>query len=80
MIFISMKKSKSHKIENLELLKIEKTYRAGNKPKFYYNLTLENIEEPLLLIIEENISNSLIGQKIKYILNDDNIVSDFELL
>jgi hypothetical protein len=71
--------NKTHKIEKVELIKIEKNYNAGSKPKFYYDMTLQDIDEPLLLILDNPLEDGLIGRKIKYFLNEDKIVSEFEL-
>ena len=75
-----MKKSKLHKIEKLELIKVEKNFNPGHSPKYYYNLTLQDIEESLLLVLESSIApTELVGKKIKYYLNEDNVISNFEL-
>lgn len=75
-----MKKSKLHKIEKLELIKVEKTYNTHKNPIYYYNLTLQDIEESLLLVVDNSITpTDLVGKKIKYYLNEDNVVSNFEL-
>lgn len=75
-----MGKQKTHKIEKVELVKIEKNYSAGSKQKFYYNMTLHDIDEALLLILDGPLQDGLINRKIKYNLNEENLVSDFELL
>jgi hypothetical protein len=38
------------------------------------------MDEPLLLETEQEIQPGLIGQKIKYKLNEENEVSEFELI
>jgi hypothetical protein len=70
--------NKTHKIEKVELIKVEKNYKPGSKPKFYYDMTLHDIDEPLLLILDTPLQDGLINRKIKYQLNDG-IVTEFEL-
>jgi hypothetical protein len=70
--------NKTHKIEKVELIKVEKNYNPGSTPKFYYDMTLQDIDEPLLLILDTPLQDGLINRKIKYQLNDG-IVSEFEL-
>jgi hypothetical protein len=74
-----MGKLKTHKIEKVELVKVEKNYNPGSTPKFYYNMTLQDIDEALLLILDGPLQDGLINRKIKYNLNEDNVVSEFEL-
>lgn len=71
-------KEKAHKILDCKLIKVEKLYNQSRPSKFFYNLQLENIDEPLLLETEVPIQPGLIGNKIKYKLNSDNEVSEFE--
>jgi len=71
-------KGKEHKILDCKLIKVEKKYNQVRPSKLFYNLILEGIDEPLLIETEEPIQPDLIGQKIKYKLNGDNEVSQFE--
>jgi hypothetical protein len=76
-----MAKTITKKIQKVELIKVEKSYRHGVNPKFFYNFTFEGIDEPLLVIQEgEPLPPQMVGHKIKYKLDDDNLVSEFELL
>ncbi len=77
LIFISMR-GKEHKILDCKLIKVEKLYNQVRPSKLFYNLILEGIDEPLLIETEEPIQPGLIGHKIKYKLNEDNEVSQFE--
>lgn len=73
-------KQKTHKILDCKLIKVEKKYNSTKPSKFFYNLHLEDIEEPLLLETEQPLEPRLVGLKIKYKLNAENEVSDFEFL
>jgi hypothetical protein len=71
-------KGKEHKILDCKLIKVEKLYNQVKPHKLFYNLILEGMDEPLLIETQESIQPGLIGQKIKYNLNQDNEVSQFE--
>jgi hypothetical protein len=73
-------KQKSHKITDCKLIKVEKLYNQVRPNKFFYNLILEGIDEPLLIETESQFDIDLTGAKIKYKLNEENEVSEFELL
>ena len=73
-------KNKAHKILDCKLIKVEKLYNQTKPHKLFYNLTLEDMEEALLLETDTPIQPGLIGHKIKYKLNEDNEVSEFEFL
>jgi hypothetical protein len=73
-------KNKAHKILDCKLIKVEKLFNQTKPNKFFYNLTLEEMNEPLLLETDETIQPGLIGHKIKYKLNEENEVSEFEFL
>jgi hypothetical protein len=75
-----MAKSITKKIEKVELIKIEKSYRHGVPQKYFYNFIFEGIDEPLLVINDEPIPSQMVGHKIKYKLNEENMVSEFELM
>ena len=73
-------KAKSHLILSCVLIKMEKLFNQSAKEKYFYNLELEGIDEPLLLEVEKPLTSDLQGKKIKYKLNSDNEVSEFELI
>lgn len=73
-------KTKSHKILDCKLIKVEKLYNQTKPSKFFYNLILEDIEEPLLVETEHPLETGLVGHKIKYKLNAENEVSEFEFM
>jgi DNA-binding protein Fis len=76
-----MKKEIKKKIEKVELIKLEKNYSAGSTPTYYYNLYLQEIEEPLLLVLEFQLDvNDLNGKTIKYYVNGEGLVSEFEFV
>jgi hypothetical protein len=75
-----MAKTLSKIVENITLIKVEKTYRPGNLPKYFYSIQLEGIEDELLLETDYMLDKGFKGKKIKYILNEDNIVSNLEIL
>ena len=76
-----MKKQVKKKIEKIELIKVEKTYRPGIQPSYYYNLYLQEIEEPLLLVLEFQLNeNDLNGKTIKYSVNGEGLVSEFQFI
>lgn len=70
----------SKKIEKVELIKIETAYNPKRK-FYYYNLYLTDIVEPLLISnLAEPLPTDLVGMKIKYKLNEDNTITEFDLL
>ena len=73
-------KQKTHKILDCKLIKVEKLYNQQRPNKLFYNLVLEGIDEPLLIETEHPIEPGLVGHKIKYKLNAENEVSEFEFL
>jgi hypothetical protein len=75
-----MGKALSKTVESITLIKVQKTYRPGNLPTYIYNLKLEGIEDELLLETQYVLENGFQGKKIKYTLNEDNIVSNLEIL
>jgi hypothetical protein len=66
------------KIESITLIKIEKTYRPGGQPKYFYNIKLSGIKEELLLETQYSLQNGLVGRKMTYQLDDENVVKNFE--
>lgn len=77
-----MGKSIIKQIEKVELIKIEKIFNNPEKKLiFYYNLFLEGIDEPLLFTNpEKEIETDLTGLKIKFKFNEENLISEFELV
>ena len=73
-------KVKAHKILDCKLIKVEKLYNQSSKQKLFYNLTLEGFDEPLLIETDYPLESGLVGHKIRYKLNSDNEVSEFEFL
>ena len=73
-------KNKAHKILDCKLIKVEKLYNQTKPHKLFYNLILEEMDEPLRLETSTPIQPGLIGHKIKYKLNAENEVSEFEFL
>lgn len=75
-----MGKSVAKKIERIELIKVQNSYNSGNKRTYFYNIYLEGIDEPLLVNdVKEPIPFDYIGKKIKFKLNSENEVTDFDI-
>jgi hypothetical protein len=71
-------KTITKRILKVELFKIETNYNKKEKT-FFYNLYLEGIDEPLLLNdLKQPLQFDLVGRSIKYKINGENEVSDFE--
>ena len=75
-----MAKTLSKIVENISLIKVEKNYRPGSTPTYVYNLKLEGIDQELLLETQYILDAGFKGKKIKYILNEDNVLSNLEIL
>ena len=70
---------KKHIIENVTLIKVERDYKAGSNPKYYYDIKFSDMEETLVFETRENFNAfSLIGSKVTYSLDSDNNVIDFQ--
>lgn len=67
-------KQKNHIVESIDLVKFEKSFRADKKDKFFYNLKLSGIDDLLLLETEYKLDNIILGKKVSYVLNDENVV------
>lgn len=78
MIFINMKRKTKSTITEFQLIKVEKKYN-GSRPKYFYNIGFDNIEELLLLELDYPVKDSLVGMSVKYKL-EDNVIVDFELV
>jgi hypothetical protein len=68
------------KIEKVELIKVEKSFRHDVEPKYFYNFKFEGIDELLLVIDNKPASPQLVGHKIKYTINEENVIDHFELI
>lgn len=75
-----MSKQYSKKIIDFKLVKVEKSFNQQRAPKYIYNLQVEGIDDILIIESSKIISDNPVGFKIKYKLNEDNTISDFELL
>lgn len=70
---------KKHIIESVTLIKVERDYKAGSTPKYYYDIKFSDMEETLVFETRENFNAfSLIGNKVTYTLDSDNNVIDFQ--
>ena len=77
-----MGKTITKKITKVELVKIEKIFNNPNvRQKFIYNFFFDDIDEPLIVEnIDIPLSYEAVGHVIKYKLNDDNEVEDFQFI
>jgi hypothetical protein len=74
-------KQKSHKVLDCKLIKVEKLFNQAERISYYYNLEIEGFDDLLLLQSHTQLKEKeIVGAKIKYKLNDDNEVSEFEFL
>lgn len=68
-------------IEKVELIKVEKTYNSDRKPTYFYNIYLEGFEHPIVMTLTgETLPNDFVGKKLKYKLNEENEVSEFDVV
>lgn len=77
-----MSKQVTKKIEKLELVRVEKIFNNPEKKFIYhYNLFLEGIDEPLILSNpEKSLGTEFSGKKIKFKLDEENLISDFDIV
>jgi hypothetical protein len=75
-----MGKQITKKILDCKLIKVEKLYNQSDKNNFFYNLQLEEIDDLLLVESKVPFEPNLKGHKIRYELNDDNEVCNFDFL
>jgi hypothetical protein len=66
--------TKKHIIESIDLIKIEKSFRKEKNDKYFYNLKLSGIDDMLLLESEYKLDNLIVGKKVSYVLDDENVV------
>jgi hypothetical protein len=67
-------------ILEVKLIKVEKSFRAGSTPIYYYNFILEGFDEPLLVPLDHQLEPGLVGNKISYYLNEEYEVSEFTIV
>lgn len=66
-------------IEKIELIKIEKE-RFSRIEKYFYNIYLSGINEPLLVAdLESKLDFGLIGKQINFKFNEDNLIEEFDI-
>ena len=75
-----MGKSFTKKILEVKLMKVEKSFRPGVEPKYYYNFLLEDIEEFLVVEYNKLLEPGLVGNKLKYKLNENFEVTEFDII
>jgi hypothetical protein len=68
------------KILEVKLMKVEKSFRNDIHPKYYYNFLLEDIEDPLVVEVSKALEPGLVGCKLKYKLNENFEVSEFNII
>jgi hypothetical protein len=68
------------KILEVKLMKVEKSFRNDIHPKYYYNFLLEDIEDPLVVEHNKPLEPGLVGCKLKYKLNENFEVSEFNII
>lgn len=67
------------KIEKVELIKVEIAYNPKRRT-YFYNLYLQDIVEPLIIgELSEPLPDNITGMSIKYKLNEDGVITDFDL-
>lgn len=64
-------------IQDIKLLKVEKDYKPGSTPTYFYNLKLSGIKKELLLETKYLLDAGIVGKKITYTLDENNNVSNF---
>lgn len=78
-----MAKTITKKITKVELIKVEKHFNNPDiKQVYHYNFYFDNETENPLIVSNPNqpIQYDIVGKKIKYKLNDENEVENFELI
>lgn len=73
-------KLKSHKVLDCVLIKVEKLFNQSSRERFYYNLVLDGMEEPLLVLSDKLIGSDIIEKNITYRLNKENEVFEFDIV
>lgn len=75
-----MEKLITKKILEVKLMKVEKSFRPGFEPKYYYNFLLEGIEDPIVVEVNNVLEPGLVGNKLKYRLNENFEVLEFDII
>lgn len=68
------------KILEVKLMKVEKSFRDGVQPKYYYNFLLEGIEDPVIVEVYNVLEPGMVGHKLQYRLNENFEVSEFDII
>ena len=68
------------KILEVKLMKVEKSFRDGVQLKYYYNFLLEDIEDPVVVEVNNVLEPGMVGQKLKYRLNENFDVLEFDII
>jgi hypothetical protein len=75
------KNKNTSKIEDITLIKIERTYNTGKKQTYFYNIKISDIEELLLIETDEPLNSDIIGATFKYKFNKDKTeLLDFDII
>ena len=68
------------KILEVKLMKVEKSFRDGVQPKYYYNFLLEGIEDPVIVEVNDVLEPGMVGHKLSYRLNENFDVLEFDII
>lgn len=68
------------KILEVKLMKVEKSFREGIQPKYYYNFLLEGIEDPVVVEVNNVLEPGMVGNKLKYRLNENFDILEFDII
>lgn len=68
-------------IEEVTLIKVEKSYNFNEKKKYFFNIKVSGIEELLLIESNELLDNGLVGSSIEYKLDKETgSITDFDII
>lgn len=68
-------------IEEVTLIKVEKSYNFNEKKKYFFNVKVSGIEELLLIESNELLDNGLVGSSIEYKLDKETgSITDFDII
>jgi hypothetical protein len=71
----------TNKITKLELLKIDKSFRADIPTRYHYSITFDGIDEVLIVNDLDNpLTSQMVGHHISYNLNENNEITQFDLI
>jgi hypothetical protein len=68
------------KILEVNLIKVEKSFRNDIPMKYYYDFILEDIDEPLMIIFDYKLEDDLVGSKVNYKINEDLEITHFGIM